>query len=487
MELVKDLDSLVRNDMREPPHLLLYVVEGRFDVPSADNPDIRSRSSSCEMDAGVWSALPEEMVERVLALLPTESQVRCRAVCSRWRHVLASARFQRAAAAAQRARPPPVLCAFEYRPGASRGRCPYSSARVSSPMFITSSGQPKRRVYKLDLTFLPSMFRKWQHNRVVCEDGLVCVKVVTGGGPGGGGGGPPSADAVVQENFCVFNPVTRWWRVLPPLEVRQHRWGVMKVQQAGQGEFRVTLVCGPDNSNAGAAADKHVTQQQHPQHVWYTAVFSSATGAWTQATAGTPAGAPIANCRSVLCSDMVYCMRERTRMMVHALDGATARLGCPPLHLPTPVHGGLGLFEFQLIAHQGQLLLAGQFDAAHNVPSFGIWRLDHHRRWEPVAELPADLHDRLVRPVLEGGHSEISMVSFGGAAKVGDIVFIIMFVTEQPRDFSTHFILKTWTHVVAFNLVERAWQVYFENAGDLVSTVWSTPSGFIELRLNDYL
>lgn len=62
------------------------------------------------MDVRVWSALPEDIIEKVLAWLPLTSVLRFRSVCRRWNSVLLSGRFASSHSKSSPLRPCFLLC-----------------------------------------------------------------------------------------------------------------------------------------------------------------------------------------------------------------------------------------------------------------------------------------------------------------------------------------------------------------------------------------
>lgn len=64
-------------------------------APEADaqKPCTGSSAAYPDMDGSLWSRLPVDLVERVLAWLPAASLLRLRTVCRKWREIIATKCF----------------------------------------------------------------------------------------------------------------------------------------------------------------------------------------------------------------------------------------------------------------------------------------------------------------------------------------------------------------------------------------------------------
>ncbi|MCO5549185.1 hypothetical protein L7F22_002651 [Adiantum nelumboides] len=71
------------------------IVEEDTGAPQGENVEdsLLIRANDVVMDVKIWSSLPEDIIEKVLAWVPLTSVLRFRAVCRRWNSVLLSGRF----------------------------------------------------------------------------------------------------------------------------------------------------------------------------------------------------------------------------------------------------------------------------------------------------------------------------------------------------------------------------------------------------------
>lgn len=271
--------------LTQEPRLVLYTLVGGWDgtlaVPSTGG-------CRTQMSGALWENLPEEVVERILLLLPPASVLRLRAVCRRWRILLSSADFLRFSAAAtyhHHRYPPrrlPHLCLFDIhfqhqqRPSGSG-----TTSRISS-----GSSAGSGTTTKLDLSFVPrTFFEAGSPPYLTSHNGLLCLA-----------SGLPEQAFLHELAICVVNPVSREVRalpqvVLPPwLHPRGRHWVLRIIASPGRG-FKVMFLL----------------DRQSPCLASTVGLFSSSTGTWSF-TSLTWADRLGHTCR--FCDELVYTSQD---------------------------------------------------------------------------------------------------------------------------------------------------------------------------------
>lgn len=231
------LDEGSQSRDRRPPSLLLTVLHGRMVVRPhvAEGPtpllkqDPRATHSgnpvadipqSLDMEASVWSYLPEVLLHRVLAMLPTGIKCKFSAVSKSWRALISSPQFKELCAM-EVAAVPSAICALEYQPG-------WPGLDYEDRVNF-SRRLPGFRAFKVGLSFLPEHFQHFESSEFVVGDGLVCIfklerrksckrnrDCASDSDSDAASGSVSKPSAVVGMRFCVVNPLTRTWMELPP-------------------------------------------------------------------------------------------------------------------------------------------------------------------------------------------------------------------------------------------------------------------------------
>lgn len=446
----------------EEPHLLLYVLHGKLVDPRV--------LTIPELTPSVWSSLPQEVLERILALLPATSRCRFRLVSKGFNTLLSSASFKRLLAEVNR-QEEPLICALEYRPG-RLARCKPRSSEISR--FCEFTGlQPLR----LDLSFLPLEFQRFAASDCVVEDGLVCIlkpqRRHSSRGMFGISSDSDSEDddgledltsEVEGMDFCVLNPMTRTWKVLPSEfgpndeyeEERGKSWTVkLEAERNGSGHFRV-LVVSLRPRKGGSSTPKLAAT-----------VYSSRSGSWRTAYLKMVQNLlPVPNeCSKwpqyVLIDDLLY-SAEEDDMQVHTLDGGKL-VNCLDwddddfVEELVNAHADLGV-EHKILGHCGRLFSVAQTDSG----AFGIWKLNCDKLlWHKLSFLPEQLQKQLLEPpqdlpprTLTTSRNNVKLF-FDMASLVGDCICLSLGAgLEQPPEGSIW-----WKSLVAYHIPEDSWSL----------------------------
>lgn len=193
--------------------LLVQVLVGEFE--RAD-PEFSAR----EMNPKLWVHLPQDILELVMSRLPVRSKHRFRTVSKAWKAALCSSDVLRGPTGSL-----PDLCSVQIlrRPAA---------AVVGKPTVAAVDQGAVKTVLRLDLSFLPLKFHGWPSYAV--DNGFVVVSDM-----------PSSCSLSARCSFCVFNPMMRIWRELPPLSYPDLYFlsSVTVAVTEGDGAMKLSVVC----------------------------------------------------------------------------------------------------------------------------------------------------------------------------------------------------------------------------------------------------
>ncbi|EFJ36669.1 hypothetical protein SELMODRAFT_23216, partial [Selaginella moellendorffii] len=184
------------------------------------------------MDPHLWGTLPEDILDRVLAWLPTQALIRSRSVCSRWNSITSSNTF---------------LHIYSRVPSKDSWILMFADPHYKS-VFVYI---PKTNKWlNMPLGFLPSHV-----DNVTVAGGLLCFRMLDSNG---------------SSSMCICNPLTRTWRKLPPM---LGRWC---------GNLVGVVVDNEHLENEERSTYKIVVQTKHMvPYGLRTEVFSSHTDLWT--------------------------------------------------------------------------------------------------------------------------------------------------------------------------------------------------------------
>uniref|UniRef100_A0A0D6R1K7 F-box domain-containing protein n=1 Tax=Araucaria cunninghamii TaxID=56994 RepID=A0A0D6R1K7_ARACU len=174
-------------------------------------------SSGSRMEAKIWSNLPDEVVERILARLPAESFLCLRCVCKRWNALLSSPSFVS------------LCCKISHRPWLVMFRRRDHRICRAYDIFIS-------KWHNISLCFLP-----YQTAEVVAASGgLLCLRT--------------------PFSLSVCNPLTKTWREFP-FYSHEHNWcAIALVAEEGPKGYKIVV--------AGSSLDRR------------TEAYDSITDSW---------------------------------------------------------------------------------------------------------------------------------------------------------------------------------------------------------------
>ncbi|KAJ7555825.1 hypothetical protein O6H91_05G056400 [Diphasiastrum complanatum] len=137
--------------------------------------------ADCDMDPGIWSNLPEELMDRVLAALPLLAFLQLRSVCKQWCSLIHSSHF----------------CQLRQHSGVSHKPCFLFHVSVGSTGHLLIYDPALGKWGKQTLSFLPPGISA---SLVSVSGGLLCFKA-------------SKSDSAC---YLVCNPITKAYKELPP-------------------------------------------------------------------------------------------------------------------------------------------------------------------------------------------------------------------------------------------------------------------------------
>lgn len=299
------------------------------------------------MDARMWSALPEDVIDKVLAWLPLASVLRFRSVCRRWNALVLSGTFVSS----------------------------HSKSSPHRPCFLLCT------IGQLACSFDPSL-SKW----------LTLLKPTS-----------PGASVVASTGslFClgnqvtecrtlsVCNPITRCLKHLPPmLRVRLiHK--VTMIEERSTNSYKI-MVSGEDGLP---------TPSPHTFNLM-TEVYESSNNSWTMARNPLPE-AKFGSDPGVWCGGSFYCLTEMPYgvVMFEPLTGEWSEIEVP---MPPSI-----AIPSLLTVPKNRLLMVGRSVThhAHNrtkTTAICIWELqqtDRRSVWVELLRMPLELCSQFLAPL----------------------------------------------------------------------------------------
>lgn len=220
--------------------------------------------------SGLWSHLPEQVMERILAFLPLPSFFRFRSVCKRWNSLMYSSRFLE-------------ICS---QIGGTTTTRPWFLMLKEPAITLTSEGwlyNPCARKWsKLPLTFLPPGARV-----VATADGILCCSIYS------------ETRVMASRSSCkkllVCNPLTKTCIELPSTLKERFVPTVGIVVNPETNSYKV-MVAGDDMISPFAV--KNLT----------TEVYDSRTNRWRMAATALPRLCNLESGKTVFVQGTFYCM-----------------------------------------------------------------------------------------------------------------------------------------------------------------------------------
>lgn len=286
----------------------------------------------------IWSALPEDILERVLARLPLQSLLRLQCVCKKWKIKLRTPSFIR-------------LCEAEAENERRSWFLTFSHTAGTVGLAYDSR---LAKWHILALGFLP--FDLDSKSPLAAADGLICL----------GAGWRSLNKGYTPSRLVVCNPVSKFWRDVPlPSEMDP---ATSLISAAGivvdrfAGTYKLIMV---------AEVSKYEAAGNREQKLLIAFVFDSITQGWTSYQTLINVVDPFTTflashfralvgfaIRSVLCSvvceGVFYCLTSRPYQL-HAFNVETEEWTRVRITLPTEVRGP------SLAGRPGHLFLVGEF------------------------------------------------------------------------------------------------------------------------------
>ncbi|KAJ7558510.1 hypothetical protein O6H91_04G043700 [Diphasiastrum complanatum] len=285
------------------------------------------------MDERVWSRLPEEVLERILAAMPVPSILRLRSVCKAWNSLLASKKFTDFWLQHFKSRTPCYLMpAFLIR----------DTLTLLMPEFSWGEAQNLRNL-------TPSAAEL-----VASDGGLLLFRF---------------GSLRMPQVYVVCNPMTGKWKCLPRI-----------VQTTGRHSF-----IGIGTDSASNTYKVVISGNQSDASDLTTKVYGSSTDSWMGCDSALPHGS---HQSGVVCNGNLYLVGKDPAKVV-AFD---FQLGVwTEIQPPIPDR----IIRPYLFERHGQLMIVGGVDniwtrtRLPNPESIGLWKLDQAlKAWVEVERLP---------------------------------------------------------------------------------------------------
>lgn len=307
-----------------------------------------------ELSPALWSTLPTELLERVLAFLPFPNLFRLRSVCRRWNALPHCSYFRQIRASAPRqwgACLPVLFCKDASIDTEDEG---WNSDSWSA--YDTASNEWLRLP---PLTCLDARHPKYL---VVGSGGLLCI-----------------GDFDSTENLVVCNPVTRCFRELSPTlgEWAEPDLTAMAIDKH-TGSYRLVLA-----GNRSFSPDESGYRT--------TEVYNSTTRAW--AIAGNiPANLELHSQEGALCSNVLYCLARDPKQgswnTLTAYDLVSGKWTIVSQSIP---HGSR---TPHVIGSHGRILVVAEcYDMVGDSECVILFELDlMTKKWRELSQLPNELY-----------------------------------------------------------------------------------------------
>ncbi|CAH8328047.1 unnamed protein product [Eruca vesicaria subsp. sativa] len=289
------------------------------------------------MEDSIWSMLPEDLLNEILARLPPFMIFRIRSVCKKWNLILQDNSFLKF-----------------HSHVSSHGPCLLTFWK-NSPQIVPQCSVfslPLKTWYKVPFTFLPP----WAVWLVGSSGGLVCFSGLDG----------------LTFRTLVCNPLMQRWRVLPSMHCNQQRQLIMVVDRS-EKSFKVI-------ATSDIYGDKSLP----------TEVYDSKSDKWSLHQI-----MPAVN----LCSSkMAYCdsrlyleTLSPLGLMMYGVD--TGKWEHIPAKFPRSLLDG-----YLVAGTQKRLFLVGRIGLYSTLQSMRIWELDHTKvSWVEISRMPPKYFRALLR------------------------------------------------------------------------------------------
>lgn len=310
------------------------------------------------MTTCVWSKLPDDLHARVVARLPIHSIIRSRAVCHDWNHMITSQSFISLQQQVPSQDKPWLFMCSSFN---CRENCCAYNPNLN-------------RWHIIPLTFLPLHMRF----PLIAVGGLLFIR------------GVAKDSNVSSAHLAVCNPVTKTWRVLPPMIRGRLNSLVGVFEDRGSRSFKVVVAGG--TSECGG--DYECT----------TEVYDSVTNSWC-VTGAVPREYTVRitvwTSKTVFCTGVLYCLTSARPYNIMAYD---MKKGVwEEVRIPQPEI----LFCSFLIQRRGRLLLVGGAGCQRICQRVHIWELENgghnwqtdpeKQKWVEIEQMPGHHFQRFFK------------------------------------------------------------------------------------------
>ncbi|KAI5081495.1 hypothetical protein GOP47_0004678 [Adiantum capillus-veneris] len=304
------------------------------------------------LSSSTWDKLPDDLHARVIALLPIPSIIRNRAVCQDWNRMIVSQSFKRLHehCVSNKEKPWLFMCSsFNCRENC----CAYD---------------PNLNVWHtIPLTFAPVYMRL----PLIAVGGLLFIKGAAPSDTSNQGTGSSS-------RLAVCNPITRTWRVLPPMIRGRLNSLVGVFGHSDAANFTVVIAGG--------------TYESGGNYECTTEVYDSISDSWC-ITGTVPREYTVKitvwTSKTIYCKGILYCLTSARPYNIMAYD---MKKGVwEEVRIPQPQV----LFCSFLVQRREQLLLVGGARCEEAGPRVHIWELRDNgnrssskRSWVEIERIP---------------------------------------------------------------------------------------------------
>lgn len=309
------------------------------------------------MDARIWSALPEDVMEKVLAWLPLTTVLRFRSVCRRWNSFVSSGTFLNSHSERSPHRPCFLLCTIGQ---------------------LACSYDPSLR------TWLTLLKPTSPGVSVVASSGsLFCL-----------------GNQVTEcKMLSVCNPITRCLKHLPPMLRVCLIHKVTMIEERSTNSYKIVV----------AGEDGLPTPNPHTFDLM-AEVYDSSTNAWKMAGDPLP-DAKFGSDPGVWWRGLFYCLTEMPYGVV-MFDPKTG-LWCE-LSLPMPAAIAIP----SLLTVKNRLLMVGRSVTPHphnrtKTTAICIWELQLQGAWQELVRVPSTLCSKFLAP--QASYSPFVCVGVGNS------------------------------------------------------------------------
>lgn len=317
-----------------------------------ENSHCNSRSEKQQLEANLWSALPEEVVEKILLCLPLASTVQFQSVCTRWKSLFLSDAYWRR----------------RYQTDAGRE---HQEVKRGAWFFLCTTGEfscafdfEMDRWHKIPNPAIPRMSIITAAGSILCLGNLVAECKI----------------------LSICNPIKKTMMQLPPTSrVQLIHKASMCLNKDGQS-YKI-VVAGEEDSIMSATINSRVYRL-------YTEIYDSIAGYWKMAGNPLP-HAKFGSDPGVWCKGLFYCITEMPYGVVRfdPENGVWTELDAAmPCSISTP----------SLAESNGRLIMIGRVVNNLNkaTEKIVIWELQYIDSdiiaWTEIQQMPLSIYSEFM-------------------------------------------------------------------------------------------